>query len=219
VERHIFLTVFGFTLLAIAVAVMLPGRNPPDPVNLPWQIERTADGGSRVFGLTLGRSSLDDAEAQLQEPVEVQLFRPEEGAITVEGYMDNASISGLRAKLVFTVDVPPERIEGIFDRGVRIAKSSSGAHKVTLARDDLAAVKRLPISAITYLPRADLSEELVRARFGEPARRIAGSEAGAVHLLYPQLGLDVTVDPEQHEVLQYVRPDRFDQLVQPLDGR
>lgn len=218
-KRHTFLAVLGFTLVAIAVAIMLPGEKAPEPVNLPWQIERTADGGSRVFGLTLGHSTLDDAEAQLQEPVKVQMFRPENGPPTVEGYMDNASISGLRARIVFTVEVPAERIEGIFDRGVRIAKSSSGAHKVTLAEDDLAAVKRLPISTITYLPRTNLTEELVRQRFGEPARRIAESAEGAVHLLYPDLGLDVTVDPEQREVLQYVRPDRFEQLLQPLADR
>jgi hypothetical protein len=216
VKRHTFLAVLGFTLLAIAVAIMLPGQKAPERVNLPWQIERTADGGSRVFGLTLGRSTLAEAETQLQEPVKVQLFRPENGAITVEGYMDNASISGLRAKLVFTVEVPPERIEGIFDRGVRISKSSSGAHKVTLAEDDLAAVRQLPINTITYLPRTNLSEELVRQRFGEPARRVAEGEDGAVHLLYPELGLDVTIDPDQREVLQYVRPDRFQQLLQPL---
>lgn len=215
-ERYTFLAVLGFTLLAIAVAVMFPGTEPPLPINLPWQVERTDDGGSRVFGLTLGKSTLDDVENQLKEPVEMQLFRPEQGPMIVEGYINNATISGLRARLVFTIDVPADQIEGIFDRGLRIAKASSGARKVTLADADAAAVRKMPISAITYLPRSRLTEELVRERFGEPAQRRVEEKTGAVHMLYPPLGLDVAVHPEKDEVLQYVRPDRFEQLVAPL---
>ena len=42
---------------------------------------------------------------------------------------------------------------------------------------------------------------------------------GAEHLLYPELGLDLILNPEGKEILQYVAPRDFRRLQAPLLAR
>jgi hypothetical protein len=56
---------------------------------------------------------------------------------------------------------------------------------------------------------------MITQRFGQPAERI---KAGTTfeHLLYPDRGLDIRLDTEGKEVLQYVAPRDFTRIREPL---
>ena len=70
------------------------------------------------------------------------------------------------------------------------------------------------ITGLTFIPAVNLDEEVILARFGEPEERI---ELGAVtHFLYSLKGLDVALHKDSKEVMQYVSPADFGQLIQPL---
>ena len=79
----------------------------------------------------------------------------------------------------------------------------------------LAAADKLPIRAISVIPTVNLDEATIVQRFGEPGERIVVSEK-RTHLLYPKLGLDVVVDKDGKELLQYVAPQQFARLREPL---
>ena len=61
-----------------------------------------------------------------------------------------------------------------------------------------------------------ISRRLKKWRFGEPGERLVVSEK-RVHLLYPDKGLDVVVDGNGKELLQYVAPRDFAELREPLN--
>lgn len=213
-----FIRVLGAALLILAIAILAPiffVDQDEAPHNLPWQIERV-DGTIRVFGITLDRTSVAESERRFGEPATVSLFRTPQDEIGVEVYFDRVNLSGLGATLVGTVDFDRKTLEGMFERGLRISTLGSGTRKVTLAPQDLNRVMNSPISTLTYLPKINLNEDQVRKRFGEPARKIEDPESGAVHWLYPELGLDVALNPKQKEVLQYVPPERFGTVEAPL---
>ncbi len=214
--RHVFLSVLGFSVLAVLIGVfVLPGKETRD-VRLPWQIHLTADGGSRVLGVELGRTTLGEAELAFNEPAEVSLFVHESGQRVVEAYFDRVDISGIRAKIVVVMDVTGSQLAGMYERGVRVANMGGGRRKVTLADEDLMQLKQMPVASMTYIPRANLDEALVEKRFGVPAERIAEPEGKTVHWLYPEKGLDIALNPEEKEVLQYVRPESFERIRAPL---
>lgn len=217
-ERHIFLGVVLFTLLALGIALMFPGQQPQGPVYLPWKIERTEGGSSRVFGLELGRSTLQEAQQRFEESYEVSLFARDSGSKVVEAYFDTIALSGLRARVVVVMALTPEQIDGLYQRGVRIANLGGGTRKVTLADSDMQFLATQPIASLTYIPKADLNAELVLARFGKPAERIREKNTGSSveHWLYPEWGLDLTLHEKGKEVLQYVPPAKFEALRQPL---
>lgn len=215
--RHTFLLVLAFTLIALAVALLLPGRSVDKPDKLPWQIELLEGGSTRVFGIELGNTTLGEAEVLIREPAEVSLFDRGEGKRVVEAYFDNVDFSGLRARMVMVMALSQEELEAMFGRGVRIATMGSGTRKVTLSDEDMSKVRGTPVGAITYIPRVNLDAAIIEKRFGVPAQRIHEKEGEIEHWLYPEKGLDIALDPEGKEVLQYVPPDRFETLRRPLE--
>lgn len=222
-ERHVFLSVLAFTLLALVVGIfVIPGQPPQqNPTDLPWQVQPVGD-SVRVFGLTLGKSTLGEAEPRFGAEAEISLFAPTKGAMAVEAFFESVTLAGLRAKLVLTADLTPEQLQGIYNRGTRIATMGSGTRKVTLSADDLALVRATPVGSITYLPRTDINAELVEKRFGVPAQKIREKgdkeQEGAVHWLYPSRGLDIALRDKGQDVLQYLPPAKFNQVMAPLQA-
>ena len=213
-ERKIAFSILALTLLAIGIAILMPGGRQVDPnPKLPWMIEVNEDGSSTVFDLTLGKSSIADARKLLDEEGEITLFSKLDGTLTIEVFFERVFLSGLKADWVMTVDLTQVQMRPMYDNGARVSKLGSGEQKVTLRTEDMDAVAAAPIRHITYLPVADLEAELIESRFGTPTRRITEAKTGVSHWLYPEKGLDIAVDPERKEVFQYVAPKDFQQLV------
>ncbi len=215
---HIFLKVMGVTIIALIAALWLPGGQPPEEYkNLPWQIEVTGDGYSKVFGITLGQSTLGEAEQQFQEPSEISLFATDDGERVVEAYFNTVTLNGFKAKMVATLGFNDEQLQELYDQGERIATLAMGKRKITLSDTNLERARNTPVVALTYLPRINLDDATVIKRFGEPARKVAEADGKVVHWLYPDKGLDVVMYAEAKEVLQYVAPKDFDRLRHPLE--
>ena len=218
-QGRTFLGILGFSLLAVFIAIYFPGKQKDVAVqtqSLPWQIETTAEGSIRVFDLVLEQSTVDDAIHRFRENAEVSLFISPENNRLIEVYFNNTSLAGLRAKLVLSVSINEDEIDAIYDRGTRISTLGDGSRKVTLHPDDLVRIKQSAIAAITYLPKTKLDTELLKARFGEPTRRIRENKNKTLHWLYPAQGLDIAQDQDGRTVLQYLPPKAFDKLMQPL---
>ena len=108
-DRKLLLWIVAGTLIALALALLLPGgRAPEREPRLPWQIETLPDGSARVFGLTLGESSLTDARQVLGADGALTLFRSPEGDISLEAYFERLFISGLKANLVLNLELDPK---------------------------------------------------------------------------------------------------------------
>jgi len=88
------------------------------------------------------------------------------------------------------------------------------AKKYFLSEDDLSQVLDEVIVGLTFIPAVNLDDKVILARFGVPDRLI--QLAGVTHFLYPTKGLDIALHENSKEVLQYVLPADFQQLVEPL---
>ncbi len=214
-DKKIILGVFALVVVSISALLLIPSAPTDTPDTLPWKISHPTPGTSRVFGFTLGQSSLGEAEKVFKEQTEVSLFKTTEGKMLVEAFFDELNLNGLKAKFVMTVAVPPEELTGMFQRGLRMNSTPSGK-RITLTADDLVRVRQLPVSSVTYLPTPKLEEAIFTKRFGVPAERIRETKSGAVHWLYPQHGLDITLGGEEKPLLQYVPPKDFELLRAPL---
>ena len=216
--EHVFLKVLAVSVIALALAMWLPGGQPPETYkNLPWQIEVLDNGQSRVFGIVLGNSSLQQVEQQFQEPAEVSLFATDQGERVVEAFFNSVTLSGFRARIVATLGFTSAQLQRLYDRGERISTLAQGKRKVSLSDADLALARQTPVTGLTYLPKTDLSPQVVLKRFGQPAEKIAEPGGQIEHWLYPDKGLDIVMDKEAKEVLQYVAPKDFTRLRAPLE--
>jgi len=121
----------------------------------------------------------------------------------VEAFFEEVNFNGLKAKIVMTIAVPAEELQGMFERGLRMNSTPSGK-RITLTADDLARVRAVPISSLTYLPVTRVEESVITKRFGEPAQRVREKKTNIIHWLYPQHGLDVVLDAKP--LFQYLHP-------------
>jgi hypothetical protein len=182
---------------------------------LPWQIESLPDGASRVFGLIPGRSTLADARRHLGPDPRVALIIAPGESGAVEAYYESVSAGFVTGKMVLTMETTQAWREEMLQRARKAEYMKSTTRQVELAGEDLARIETAPISAIAFIPSAQLDEQVILQRFGTPAERIRGA-AGKEHFLYPDKGLDLLLDDKGKELLQYVAPREFARLRVPL---
>jgi hypothetical protein len=216
---------FAFSMIAlIAIALIVPFLVPGlgkkegvDPnANLPWQIELDAQGGSSVFGLRPGVSTVGEVRQKFGSEMDVAIIAEPNEMGTLEGYYSQVALGFVLAKVIVTVDAKNELISEMRDRALKAKHMESSTRKITLNPDDLAAIEKMAVKAISVIPSVNLDEATVIQRFGPPGERLVVSEK-RVHLLYPEKGLDVVVDSDGKELLQYVAPRNFAELREPLN--
>jgi hypothetical protein len=101
------------------------------------------------------------------------------------------------------------------ERAVKSAFMDGTTRKYTLAAADLQTAMQAPIQSLSFIPQANLDEATAVGRFGQPAERVRSNDH-VEHFLYPGKGLDLVLDTEGKELLQYVAPARFALLRAPL---
>jgi hypothetical protein len=215
-----------FAILAIIVAIVFaPMVLSPAPDNgtgpavtgLPWQIEVTPDGNTKIFGLTLGTSTVNDARTRFGEGELAVVAAPDEPA-SLELYFNDVTLGIVTGKLIITGNVAADALENMKQRAAKTAYMNSNAKKSALADEDVPAALAAPIRAISLVPTINLDAAMVVQRFGQPAERLRTTEH-TEHFLYPDRGLDVVLDSEGKELLQYVAPRDFAHLREPLTAQ
>jgi hypothetical protein len=218
----IFLAVLAL-IIAILFAPMLLSPTPDNRQGesvkgLPWQIEVLPNGTSRVFDLELGRSTLADAKARFGEG-EIALVAAPGEAESLEFYFDNVMLgNAILGKMVVTAELSQETIAEMRKRTVRTEYMQSTTKKSVLDDVDLPIAYAAPISGLAFVPSVNLDEVMIIQRFGKPTERAKSGET-LEHFLYPDKGLDVRLDSEGKEVLQYVAPRNFSRLSAPLKAK
>jgi len=184
--------------------------------NLPWQIDVLPGGRSKVFGLTLGESTLGDARKQLGDDMEVAIIvaaGQTEGGL--EMFYRHYKAGMFPGKLVLSADLASASVAQLMRQAFRVRYMESGARKYILNPGDLPKVFQAPLAAMTFIPAIDIDEAAVVRRFGPAAEIIRGKDQ-LRHLLYPDRGLDFIINEKGSEVLQYVAPRDFNRLREPL---
>lgn len=213
------LSIIALILVALLVPFLIPGVAKQEGVDpnssLPWQISVDGLGGSSVFGLRPGVSTLGEVRQKLGSEVEVAIIAEPNEAGTLEGYYEQVSLGFVLARVIVTLDAKEDVVLAIRERALKAKHMESTTRKITLHPDDLLAVDAMPVRAISVIPTVNLDEATVVQRFGQPGERLVVSDK-RVHLLYPDKGLDVIVDADGKELLQYVAPRQFALLREPL---
>lgn len=185
-----------------------------EPV-LPWQIAVLDEGYVRVFNLIPGRSTLQQAIQHFGLDYEIAVVSPPQARGSLEAFFETANAGYITGKALVKVDLADDKLNQLRDRAVKVEFMESATRKYTLHPDDLAWALQQPFQVIAFIPSADLNEQVILERFGTPAERIRSTDQ-IEHFLYPQHGLDITLDAQGKELLQYVAPKDFELLRQPL---
>lgn len=185
----------------------------PRATGLPWQVTllQGADAGrSEVFGLVPGRDTLANAEALLQDRLQVALVARLGEVGVLEALVDPYVAGFVAGRLVLAFDADAAPLARWRDQAVGSQPMDGGVRRFTLRAADHDQARQARLVGLSFLPTVRLSEADVRQRFGPPAEVLV-QPGGSQALLYPDRGLVATVAEGQRGVLQYVAPMDFAQ--------
>ena len=212
----IFFSLFFLLAIILAAYPFLDQSEKTETLSgLPWQIEIQADGSTRVFGLHIGRDTLAEATNILGDDFELAIIAASDETGSLEMYFGHYKAGLLSGKLVLLTDIDEQTLKSWRKNAVKSEYMATGkAKKYALSTDDMPRALDEVIIGITFIPAVNLDEEVILARFGIPKNRV--QSADVVHYQYPDKGLDIALHERAKEVLQYVEPDAFQNLLQPL---
>lgn len=186
---------------------------------MPWQIELTDQGRTRVFGIELGKTSLFDlTESWKNLQPEVGLFFDRNQSRRLEAYLGNRRLGlGLfDAKIILGLGASEEDLDTFSSNETRVKPTKTGAYKMEVSEEYLEQVFGLPITAITYIPKNKYDARLLERHFSQPQSQKL-LKGGGAFWFYPGQGLVVLLDPDGKEVFHYVNQEGFPALVEKLE--
>ncbi|MFP3873145.1 MAG: hypothetical protein ACLFQT_00770 [Thiohalophilus sp.] len=205
-------------LMVVAIALLLSAceqQSAPTEQIYPWQIELLPNGGSRVFGIEFNRTTLAEARDILGSRHDEGLFENPDGSMSLEIYFNEVTLGGISGKYILTLDADEAQLQALKERAGNSRTMDSGARRYRPSSADRELLYEMTISGLGYIPYVNLDEDMVHQRFGTADEIIRISDEKR-HFLYPQKGLDLLLDEEGKELLQYVAPRDFQRLEAPL---
>lgn len=172
--------------------------------DLPWQIDVLPDGATRVFGITIGQTTLAEAIDQLgDEDMRLAIIAAPLEAGSLESYYSNYSAGPITGKLILVMDVAHDMLAQWRERALQ----DGGKRLYRLHPDDLPVAHQAAVKLISFMPSFNLDEDIVKSRFGLPDEVIQID--GQQHYLYRKKGLDLILDADGKEALHYLLPGDF----------
>lgn len=174
---------------------------------LPWQVE-LKDGNSRVFGITLGESSLADVIATINLEYELAIMAKQQQAGALELFYSHFKAGQLQGKLIVVIDTSETQLATLKAEAPKSQMLDNGTRKYQLGEHQFLSVQPLPIVSVTFAPTVRLNQEMIELHFGV-AEEIVEATEYVTHYLYPALGLNILIDEKGKDLLQYVAPKTF----------
>ncbi len=212
---RLFSLVIFLAMIVIAFMSLKPGSEhaTENVKGLPWQIEILPDGNSDVFGVTLGQSTLADAREQFGDDMTLAIIVASgQDSGGLEMFYSRYKAGVFSGKLVLAADMAPEVLAQLRERAIKSEYMKSGARKFTLDPEDWPVAFQTPLASMTFVPTVNIDEASAIKRFGPAAETLRTSEQ-VTHLRYPDKGLNLIINADGKDILQYVAPRDFDRLI------
>ena len=204
-------------LLMVGTAMLITVIGQHEPANrldtMPWEVTKLDNGSIRVFGVTLEKTSIQDANQIFADFAQTQLqvahFTLDDGSqgtsLKLTASYNELSFGGLNAYIQLSYQADSNELLEIYntitaDQKTNQPTSISGTQ--TFSISDKISIQYLnrPVSEIIYIPSVDYDLDAIQENFGVAAQKEQLSETVLVWH-YPDMGLTIYIDKNA--------PDRF----------
>lgn len=201
-------------LVGLVIYTLWPGNESNDVSSIRvWNAQVNEQGQITILGVTLGKTTLKEAEVALHSQSERGLFvNMVDGKMVSEHLEAYFPTSPDRAKIIVELIADAELIERIKKSAYRVKAFPSGSMKLEISPDETAHLGTLVAKSLTYIPPVSLTVETLEQQFG-PSDKQQRDVDGNLHLLYSKLGLDAVLPVSGKPMLQFVPPDEFERLL------
>ncbi len=192
-----------FLMVGTAMMIAVLGQyKPRTQLNYtPWDIQILDNGASRVFGLTLGKSNIQEANQIFASFAETRLVIDESNQPVLIAHYNELVLDGIVADLELYYQLEPAVLQQLHSD--LVASEKNGQQTIySLPTDTEMDYLATPIAHIVYKPAIRYGEELITQRFGTP-QQIVKVDNQQRHWLYPDSGLTISLFDHQPEEFEY----------------
>lgn len=179
-------------MIATALMILVIGDSPDSEqtAQAPWNIDIQANGTSRVFGITLGRTQLQDANQILaQYPDTYFIPASDDMPARLVSVYDELNTGGLLATIELQYALEPSTLAEYEKSALTVADKPylqlSDQHQMQLLS---ATIKNL-----IYKPAIDYEVDVILQRFGPATEQLQINDS-TQSWRYPELGLEIVID-------------------------
>ena len=165
-----------------------------------------AHGRLHVLGITLGETTLRQAETILRSRSDIALYIYPVGhakaGMTLEAFFPSIAD---HTKVILLLDAVDAQLKAIETRATLPHLYPNKVARMNISPRDTKLSQSLPIRALTLIPSADVSEKAIEARFGMDHETTTTPE-GYTRLDYPAIGLQATLAKADVTKLHFENP-------------
>lgn len=167
----------------------------------PWDIQIQDTGASRVFGLTLGKSNIQEANQIFASFAETRLVIDANNKAALIAHYNELVIDGIVADLVLYYQIDQAVLQQLH-KDLMAANNNQQQQKYALPPAVEMDYLSTPIARIVYKPAIQYGEELITQRFGAPQQIVKTTDT-LRHWVYPESGLTIRLSDHQPEEFEY----------------
>jgi len=204
-DRIALWVILAVVLLTAAVFVWSSGRyQQGDGAVAATHVD--AQGYLHVLGLTLGQTTLQQAETILKSKSDVALYIYPLGhakaGLKLEAFFPAIAD---HTKVVLLLDVDETELKEIEARATVPHLYPDSVARMNLAADDVSRARSATVVALTLIPNLIVSASTLKARFGEPDR-VKNLSAGVDEYSYNSSGLKAVLLKDEPPRLHFMMP-------------
>jgi len=198
-----------FLILLMVISAMLIavlGQKNPTVQHkyTPWDISRTESGLVKAFGITLGKTTIEESDISLGKTPEIELLTFNTDSSIDQRYelvaiYKDLIISGVISELRLTYQLEQRTLQALYSS---LPTKSQAQESYNISPEAAAAHSSAAIASITYVPSINYGEEIIIQRFGTPEKVEVISDA-IKKWLYPVVGLEIQLHANQSERFIY----------------
>jgi len=212
---------FAYSLLLVIVVPILmwffgKPANEKAKDNLPWQIEQVEDGSTRVFGLDVGRLTLQELMMDLHKIAELSVFEDENKHLVLEGYFGKVTLGVFEAKLIAEMDATQEQLRPMIVLNEEREGTPSGRWKYdVLDPEHVRQTNQMRVWKLVYVPVANYEPAVIEKYFGKPASKESVSDEFH-YWYYPDKNFVILESAKGKETFYYVAKQDYQRLLKDL---
>jgi len=190
-------TLLIFLMIGCALMVLVIGgkRFESHPEYMPWNIDIVLNDNIRVFGITLGKTRIQDANQILASFADTRLVKNKNDLQLIAMY-DELNMGGLIAEIDLLYDLDKKKLIEL----EKSAKQDDDLNIMHLPEDIEMNLLTTVVSKLIYKPSVDFEIDIILQRFG-PATHEEKVNKNVERWSYPDFGLEI--------VINKLGPDRF----------
>jgi len=197
-----------FLMIGTAMMIAVIGKHEPE-VKLdyvPWDVRVLESDTSHVFGITLGKTTIQEANKLFASFAVTQLMITKDEAnqqkLELLATYKELIMDGVIARLQLTYQLEPKTLNHIYEKVSGTAENKEPLAIYKLSPDIEMQYLNTPVSSIRYIPSIDYGESTIRQLFGQPSEELIVNENQRLWL-YPESGLQIKLNTNQADEFIY----------------